>query len=114
MSPWRIPDGQLDRTWNYQSENDRAEYIKAFQSSEAEQRMMAVALTCADPATPEAVIRAQLTNTTIPPRTGYDLTVPGIDAVLAVTPEPVVHSILDFTSDQAALESTMQPSLEGG
>ncbi len=108
---WRIPDGQLDRTWNYQSENDREMYIRAFESPRPEQRMMAAALMCADPSTPESVIRSQLTNTTIPPRTGYDRTVPGINEVFATPAVPVVHSIMDYSADEAALQSTSRPSL---
>jgi hypothetical protein len=111
MSPWRIPDGQLDRSHTYQNENDAAEYVKAFESSSGEERMMAAALMCANPATPENLIRRQLTNDTIPPRVGYDRSIMGIDEVLGTPSVPVVHSIFDFAADEAALQSTSRPSL---
>lgn len=108
---WSIPDGQLDRTHTYQNENDREMYRRAFETGTIADKNMAIALMCADPSTPESVIRAQLTRTTIPPRVGYDRNEPGIYDVL--TDEvPVTHSIMDFSADQAARESTFRPSQE--
>lgn len=57
---WRVPDGVLDQTHTWNNDTDRAEYEKAFQTGSLEERLMAAALTCADPNTPERVIRRQL------------------------------------------------------
>lgn len=57
---WRIPDGVLDDTHAWNNENDRIEFLKAFQSNSAEEQKMAVALMSADPSTPERDIRRNL------------------------------------------------------
>ena len=57
---WRLPDGLLDDTHAWNNDTDRAEYEKAFREGSLEERLMAAALTCADPSTPQAAIRRQL------------------------------------------------------
>ena len=50
----------LDDTHSWNNDTDRYEYEKAFQEGSTEEKLMAAALMCADPNTPEAVIRRQL------------------------------------------------------
>jgi hypothetical protein len=107
------PDGRLDSTHTWQSETDRESYMRAFQTGSAEDKRMAVALMCADPATPENVIRRQLTNVFIPPRLGYDRTEPDIDVVLAQEPEVFPHSFMDFSNDPAGRDSSSR-GMEAG
>lgn len=82
---FRIPDSILDRTHAWQNENDRAEYMKAFEAAPEEGQKMAMALMCADPGTPEAFIRGNLTNEEIPPRTGYTESQPTIMDALTIS-----------------------------
>jgi len=81
---WRIPDGVLDDTHSWQNENDMREYERAFRSPADEQRKMAMALLCADPATPENFIRAELSDSSMPPRYGYTNSEPTIDDVFSI------------------------------
>lgn len=87
--PWRIPDGLLDRTHEFQNENDWAEYQKAFQAAPGEDRKMAFALICASPDTPESFITDSLTNPEMPPRTGY------------IENEPTIMDVLSISSPRA-------------
>jgi hypothetical protein len=88
----QTPDGNLDSTHTWNNSTDRVSWERAFQQGTVADQQMAVALMCADPNTPEDVIRDQLTTEYIPPRTGYDRTVVGIDACF--TGPPVVNSTL--------------------
>lgn len=82
---WRLPDGILDRTHEWQNENDYAEYRKAFEAAPGEEQMMAMALMCANPNTPESFIEQNLTNPEMPPRYGYDREQPTIQDVLSIS-----------------------------
>ena len=88
----QTPDGNLDSTHTWNNSTDRASWERAFQVGTVAEQLMAMALVAADPNTPEDVIRDQLTTETIPPRTGYDRTVVGIDACF--TGPPVVNNTL--------------------
>lgn len=57
---WRVPDSAMDSTHSWNNDTDRAEFMKAFAEGSTEEKLMAAALTCADPNTPEAAIRRQL------------------------------------------------------
>lgn len=81
---WRIPDGILDRTHEFQNENDWAEYRKAFEAGPGEEQKMAFALICADPSTPERFIEKSLTNPEMPPRYGYPREQPTLMDVLSL------------------------------
>jgi hypothetical protein len=84
---WRLPDGLMDRTSAWNNENDRAEYMKAFESSPGEDQMMSMALICADPGTPESFIWRNLSNMEMPPRVGYSQNEPTImDAISISSP----------------------------
>jgi hypothetical protein len=85
MGGWRIPDGILDRTHEFQNSNDQAEYRKAFQNAPGEEQLMAMALICADPSTPESFIMRSLSNPEMPPRTGYPREQPTIQDVLSIS-----------------------------
>src|ERR1017187_6431248 len=76
----QTPDGNLDHTHTWINANDRVAWQRAFDIGSDAEKLMAVALLCGSPDTPEDVIRDQLTTETMPPRTGYDRTVVGIDA----------------------------------
>ena len=90
------PDGRLDTHPNWQNSTDRASYQRAFQVGTVAERLMAMALVAADPNTPEDVIRDQLTTETMPPRTGYDRTVVGIDACFT-GPGVVNDTLIDYS-----------------
>lgn len=60
MVGFRLPDSLLDDTHQWNNELDRVEYEKAFREGSTEEKLMAAALVCADPNTPEAQIRRQL------------------------------------------------------
>ena len=82
---WRLPDGVLDDTHEWQNENDMREYDRAFLSSAEEDQKIAVALMCADPATPDRFIRRNLmADPGMPPRYGYTDNEPTIDDVLVI------------------------------
>jgi hypothetical protein len=83
--PFRLPDGILDRTHAFVNENDRAEYMKAFQASPGEDQMMSMALICADPGTPESFIWRNLSNMEMPPRVGYIQSEPTIMDALSIS-----------------------------
>ena len=92
----QTPDGNLDHTHTWINANDRVAWQRAFQMGTAAEQLMAMALVAADPNTPEDVIRDQLTTETMPPRTGYDRTVVGIDACF--TGPPVVsNTLIDYS-----------------
>jgi len=107
------PDGRLDSTHAWQNENDREMYRRSFETGSAEDKRMAVALVCADPATPEALIRRQLTNAFVPPRLGYDRSEPDIDVVFAQQPEVFPHSMMDFSNDPAGRDSSSRGMEDG-
>ena len=111
---WSIPDSSLDHTHTWQSEQDRESYQRAFETNSRQDKAMAAALTCADRATPNAMIRQQLMPVLqMPLRTGYDRTEPGIMAAWddAQTDNPA-HSMTDFSQDPAGRTSTMRPAME--
>lgn len=100
------PDGRLDRTHQWQNNDDRVAYDRAFKVGDQEEIQMAIAQYCADPATPEGKIRAMMTNPSMPPRTGYDRTEPTIESALAVR-SPRGRLLFD----KVGPTSTSRPSL---
>jgi hypothetical protein len=112
----RTPDGRLDRShpWqqgpNWQNLNDKVEWERAAKQGAPEQRQMAIAMYCADPDTPNEVIRELLTNPAFPPRYGYDREVPGIADILQVR-QPPSHSLFDYSGTDHSQESSMRPGL---
>lgn len=83
--PWRIPDGILDKTHEFQNENDYAEFVKAFQATPGEEQKMGFALLCASPQTPEKFIAQSLACPPLPPRYGYPRQQPTIMDVLTIS-----------------------------
>ena len=111
---WSMPGAALDQTHTWQSENDRVEYERAFQTNVVEDKAMAAALMCGDRSTPNSLIRQQLMPLLqMPPRTGYDRTPPGILAAWDDAQEDnPSHSLTDFSNDPAGRTSTMRPAME--
>jgi hypothetical protein len=109
----QTPDGNLDGTHTWNNANDRVSWQRAFQVGTVAEQLMAQCLMAADPNTPEDVIRDQLTQETVPPRTGYDRTVVGIDACF--TGPPVVNNTLINYSgrDDDTARTAGRPSLGG-
>lgn len=68
---WRLPDGLLGDMSSWQNRNDQTMFDRAFQTGDLEEQKMAMALTCANPDTPEDFIRDTLVNTEMTPRTGF-------------------------------------------
>ena len=110
----QTPDGNLDSTPTWQNSTDRVAYQRAFQMGTAAEQLMAMALVAADPNTPEDVIRDQLTTETMPPRTGYDRTVVGIDACFT-GPGVVNNTLINYSGrDDDTGRTAGRPSLGGG
>jgi hypothetical protein len=82
--PVPISPDLIDRTLAWQQQADMAQYQNADVSGPEEQKMT-FALLCASPQTPEAFIEANLTNSEMPPRYGYDREQPGIMDVLSIS-----------------------------
>lgn len=94
----------------WESGDDQLAYTRVFIPSRIEQAQMDAALQAA--AAPAAEIRRQLMRPlSMPPRYGYGA--PGTDILTCwEQPQTVpVHSIMDYTNDEAALLSTSRPSL---
>jgi hypothetical protein len=110
----QTPDGNLDQTHTWNNSTDRVAWQRAFQVGTVAEQKMAVCLMAADPNTPEDYIRDQLTVDNMPPRTGYDRTVVGIDACF--TGPPVVsNTLIDYSGRESiGHTSTDRPSLGGG
>jgi hypothetical protein len=94
----------------WESNDDRIEYTRVFIPSRIEQIQMAAALQI--PALRSQEIRRQLmTPIPMPPRYAYGGR--GTD-ILTCWEQPQtapVHSIMDYTNDEAGLQSTARPSL---
>ena len=83
---WRLPDGLLDHIHEWQNRNDRISFERAFKEGDLEERKMALALTFADPSTPENFIRQALENDTMTPRSGYPAIPPTLEDVFSMSP----------------------------
>ena len=94
----------------WESNDDQTEYTRVFLPTRGEQARMDAALQAA--ALPGQEIRRQLmTPPPVPPRYGYAGR--GTDILTCwEQPQTVpVHSIMDYTNDEAGLQSTARPSL---
>lgn len=94
----------------WESADDQIEYTRVFIPTRAEQTQMDAALQAA--AAPSAEIRRQLMRP-LPMAPRYGSPGPGTDILTCWQESPVapVHSIMDYTSDEAALLSTSRPSI---
>jgi len=94
-----IPNGDTvyDGTHTWNNEHDKGAYKRAFMQGTDEERLMAAALMCADPATPESMIRSNLTAPKPPRRFGYTKEEPSIDDAFADYQAPDPHSMFDFS-----------------
>lgn len=94
----------------WESEDDRLQYTRVFIPTRAEQTRMDAALQAA--AAPSVQIRRQMMAAAVmPPR--YGDSGPGTDILTCwEQPQTVpVHSIMDYTADEAMLQATGRPSL---
>lgn len=69
--PYSIADSILDRTHTWQNAQDRVAFQRAFATGTLAERRMAQAALTANPLTPEAEIREQMTVPGVPSRYGY-------------------------------------------
>lgn len=94
----------------WESEDDRLQYTRVFVPSRMEQAQMGAAL--AFTGMPAQQIReVMMTPPPAPPR--FNLAGNGTDILTCWEDSqlPVTHSIMDYTGDEAALQSTARPSL---
>lgn len=96
----------------WESNDDQLAYTRVFIPSRNEQAMMDAALQAADPALPAADIRRQMMRR-IPMAPRYGYAGRGTDIMTCWEESPVapVHSIMDYTNNEAGLQSTSRPSL---
>lgn len=94
----------------WESDDDQLAWTRVFIPSRAEETQMGNALQLAR--MPGAFIRRQLMGTTpMPPRYAYGPGMPDILTCFEPAQPAPVHSIMDYTSDEAALQSSSRPSL---
>lgn len=109
---WRIPDGLLDDTRVNNYANDQFEYERAFREGSLEEQKMALCLTCADPSTPEKMIRSRLSVKpgSVRPVSMVTPTEPTIDiAFQSDQGQDIGHTIWDV-NNQGNMGSTMRPA----
>lgn len=94
----------------WENGDDRLQYPAIFTPTAAEQAQMDAALELqAAPAT--AIRELGMTLPPMPPRYGRGPGMPDILTCWEPAQAPPVHSIMDYTNDEAALQSTSRPSL---
>lgn len=88
-----LPDAALDHSHQWQNAQDRVEWQRAFGEPDAQRQMMAQAMLCANPLTPEQMIQDNLTVHDVPPREGYPAgSAPTIDDIFGGgLPDPHLH-----------------------
>lgn len=69
--PYEIASTIYDNTHTWQNAQDRVAFQRAFATGTLAERRMAQAALTANPLTPEAEIREQMTVASVPPRYGY-------------------------------------------
>lgn len=114
--PWSIADSIYDNTHTWANANDRVEFEHAFKQDPRQQRLMAQAEMTADPATPEDVIRVNMTAG-LPVDAGPARPQATIESVLdgtALQPNRLYdRAPTDFSGTVAGMSGTSQPSLPG-
>lgn len=103
-----VPNGDTvyDGTHTWNNAHDRGAYKRAFMQGTDEEKLMDAALMCADPATPDAIIRKNLTAPRPSPRLGYTKEEPTIDAAFTNYQAPDAHSMFDFSGTSTSVSPT--------
>lgn len=96
-------DTVIDDTHTWNNRNDKVDFERAFITGNVEEKLMAVALHCADPSTPEQEIRERLTVPGVPPRLGYNREAPTIDDAWQAYQAPDPHSMMDFSGTSTSV-----------
>lgn len=107
------PDGQYDHA-SWQNANDRVMYERTFAQGNREQQLVAQAMICANPETPNDEIRAKMTAQPVP-EFGMEKNDPTLDDVLSGAAFQTGHlydqSPTDFSGSNASTEASSVPSL---
>lgn len=94
----------------WESDDDQLAWTRVFIPTRNEQAQMDAALMLA--AAPAAQIRRQgMPPPVMPPRYGHGPGMPDILTCFEPAQPAPVHSIMDYTNDEAGLQSTSRPSL---
>jgi hypothetical protein len=92
-----------DNTHTWNNRNDQVEFERAFYTGSVEEQLMAIALHCANPLTPEKEIRQRLTVPGVPSRLGYNRVEPGIGEAFAGYQAPDPHSMMDYSGKSTSV-----------
>lgn len=110
------PDGDYEHGATWQNTNDRVAWQRTFSVGTDEQRELATAMITANPLTPEAEIRANMTAQQVAQR-GMKVS-PTIDDVLGVGPQgydtghQYDRAPTDFSGTPAGTMASSRPSLD--
>lgn len=104
-------DEIIDGTHTWNNRNDQVEFERAFQQGTIQEKLMAIALYCADPATPENRIRRQGTAPMPPSRFGYSKIEPTLDDAFAGFKPPDPSSMMDYSGNSNNVPPTQTNNL---